>query len=508
MKNTYILLMILALFAGSFTGCEDQEDTWADFTGDGRIRYAGLCENVAVKLGWEEAIVSWKNTLDPNRANILLEWSGGDHHGDTLLDKNAEICTLKHLDNAIYTFRVCAVDNKNRRSMAKEVYGRPFTMKHEILGGFTPVVLKWFPLEDDKLVLFFDQWQNTLSKAELKYYKKSTNELVSLNLTGKDSVLKQTYYLLEDISLEDSVWVNRTGQLLELPGVDIMFTPYILNVHQRIFNSDFVRALQTRYFIDELDENFINTTEKLELDYDMTSLEDLLYFPKLKEVQLGKNRYQYKEFVDKNAVPYSILVDTAASRFALQLLRDEKNVEVKRYNKHYFPYSFSGMDEMGNPVLPTNLNYITEADVTVTPLDQSGYDAHPELLVDNIQSTVWKPQQSKSFRQHEILIDLQEVKTVSGLKIAQNATSPIDSKYSDDHRFRPNLFKILVSKDLTVWESAAYDEDNTIGNTAGEITLLRMKDSKEVRYIKITVSDLAYYANFGVIIADIVPFNE
>ena len=69
-------------------------------------------------------------------------------------------------------------------------------MKHEALNGFTPVVTKWFPLGDDKLVLFFDRWTNTLKDAELKYYKKSNEELVSLLLTGTDSILSQKYMIV------------------------------------------------------------------------------------------------------------------------------------------------------------------------------------------------------------------------------------------------------------------------------------------------------------------------
>lgn len=55
------------------------------------------------------------------------------------------------------------VDKEGRRSLGAEAYGRPFSMAHEALNGFTPVVTKCFPLGEDKLVLYFDRWQNTLS---------------------------------------------------------------------------------------------------------------------------------------------------------------------------------------------------------------------------------------------------------------------------------------------------------------------------------------------------------
>ena len=507
MKRIYIVIVLTAIFAGIFAGCEDQEDTWDDYAGNGRIRYTGKCTDVSLELGWESVVVSWKNTLDPNRENILIEWVGGEKTGDSLLTKDMESCTIKNLGNVTYTFRVYAMDKEGRRSLGAEAYGRPFSMAHEALNGFTPVVTKCFPLGGDKLVLYFDRWQNTLAEASLRYYKKSNpNELITLELTDTDSILKQRYYVVEDIDVNKDVVVERKGQLQELPGVDIVFTPLPLDVHQRIFNSDFVREIQTHYFIEELDENFINTVEVLEFDYDLSTLEDLLYFPNLKKVILGKNRYLYEAY--KDAVKQSVLADTAASRFALEVLHELQGVEVERYNKHYFPNPLSVLKEQGHSKVPTTLNYLTATGITVSPSDQTGYNAHPEFLLDNNQATIWNPQQINTFRQHELLIDLGKVESVSGFKVVQDATNPISSPWDTKHNFRPSLLKVLVSKDLASWEGATFDEDNEIGNTAGEITLLRMKQPKEIRYVKITVSDQAYYANFGVILADFVAFSE
>ena len=53
MNKIYLLVIVTTIFATFFTGCEDQEDTWDEFTGDGRIRYTGVCTDVNLKLGWE-----------------------------------------------------------------------------------------------------------------------------------------------------------------------------------------------------------------------------------------------------------------------------------------------------------------------------------------------------------------------------------------------------------------------------------------------------------------------
>lgn len=506
MKNIYIILMGMAIFAGIFAGCEDMEDTWDEYAGNGRIRYTGKCTDVALKLGWEEATVAWKNTLDPNRANILVEWSGDGETRDTLLDKNAENCIIPNLGNVIYTFRVYAVDKDGNNSLGIEAYGRPYTMAHEALNGFTPVVTKCFPLGDDKLVFYFDRWQDILKNADVQYYKKSKpNELAVLKLTGTDSILKQGYHVLEDIELNKPVTILRQGELADLPGKEITFEPLVLDVRQRVFNSDFVREVQMHYFVAELDEDVINTIEELEFDNDLYTLEDLLYFPNLKKVILGKNRYLYEGYED--IVPQSVLSDTAGSRFALETLHRLKGVEVERYNKHYFPESFSVLEEKGNPKI-LELNYFTAEKITETPVDQSGFDAFPEALLDNDQSSVWYPQQQNIFRQHMLLIDLGEVKRVAGFKVAQDATDPVKSPWDSKHNFRPSLMKVMVSQNQAVWESATFDEDNVIGNTAGEVTLLRMQEVKEIRYIRVVVNDLPYYSNYSIVLADFVAFGE
>ena len=53
MKRIYIVIVLTAIFAGIFAGCEDQEDTWDDYAGNGRIRYTGKCTDVSLELGWE-----------------------------------------------------------------------------------------------------------------------------------------------------------------------------------------------------------------------------------------------------------------------------------------------------------------------------------------------------------------------------------------------------------------------------------------------------------------------
>ncbi|MFR5656665.1 MAG: hypothetical protein ACLUDU_01095 [Butyricimonas faecihominis] len=70
------------------------------------------------------------------------------------------------------------------------------------------------------------------------------------------------------------------------------------------------------------------------------------------------------------------------------------------------------------------------------------------------------------------------------------------------------MMKVMVSQNQAVWESATFDEDNVIGNTAGEVTLLRMQEVKEIRYIRVVVNDLPYYSRYSIVLADFVAFGE
>ena len=47
-KLYYILWLLAVLFMAS---CEDLEDTYDEFAGDGKIRYVGKCSDMAGQLG-------------------------------------------------------------------------------------------------------------------------------------------------------------------------------------------------------------------------------------------------------------------------------------------------------------------------------------------------------------------------------------------------------------------------------------------------------------------------
>ena len=71
MKLYYMTWLFAALFA---VGCEDLEDTYDEYAGDGMIRYLGKCSNVDVQPGWERLRVVWKNNLDATVKRVKITW--------------------------------------------------------------------------------------------------------------------------------------------------------------------------------------------------------------------------------------------------------------------------------------------------------------------------------------------------------------------------------------------------------------------------------------------------
>ena len=73
MKNKlyYMTWFFAALFAVS---CEDLEDTYDEFSGDGVIRYTGMCSDVNIVPGWKRLRVSWKGNIDPDIEKVKIAY--------------------------------------------------------------------------------------------------------------------------------------------------------------------------------------------------------------------------------------------------------------------------------------------------------------------------------------------------------------------------------------------------------------------------------------------------
>lgn len=485
-----IFFTLFAMVAG--LGCADEHN---EFAGDPMIRYVGKCTGLTVSPGWERVELNWKNNVDPTIDKIKVVWSDADVARDTLLDGRSESVNIKHLSDATYAFEVYAMDKEGNLSLAETNYGRPFTYTHESVAGFSKVVTKYFPVKDN-LILFFGPWQDNLKEVTLNYYE--GNEEKNVPLTEEE--VSGKFMMLEHVNFDFPVLVMRKA---EVEGCldEVVFEPHELDMSERTLNNDFMKYLRIRYNLDVVTDEFVNTQKTLEFDYDLSSLEDVLYFPNLEKLVLGGNRYN----LDDTYLEYyggSKLSDEKASSYALEKISSLLGVEIERYHNHYFSGSFGFIREMGKPTIP-ELDYFDATNWTIEPSikDESGYQAHEENLLDNDPVTIWQVNTIQSApRTHEFTVDMGEEKALDGFKVVQ-----ANSMYL---YLLPDLVRISLSRDRQNWETAMFFEENTVGNLAGEVTILRTNGRKTARYIKIGMSDKALYGSYGACMADIVPFVD
>ena len=107
------LLYGIGLLAVFFMmSCEDLEDTYDEWSGDGMVRYVGKAGDVEVAPGWERLRVTWKNGNDANVKYTKVTWQSDKESGlkekyiPLQKDKASDTLWIENLDNALYTIRV------------------------------------------------------------------------------------------------------------------------------------------------------------------------------------------------------------------------------------------------------------------------------------------------------------------------------------------------------------------------------------------------------------------
>lgn len=488
--------MFLLLLLGS---CESLEDTYSDYTGDGVIRYLGKCTDVTVRPGWQRLIVNWVNNVDPTIDKIKITYKLNDVVRDTLVDKTVTECSLPRLQDGNYEVTVCSVDKEGNTSLGTPVFARPYTENHETVRSFTRLISKHYFVKD-RLVLFFSDWTDDIEEAFLEYYNREGMQQLPLS----KELIEQRYFLLpEAIDIEKGVVLKRKGHLEGCEDL-IVFSPYKLST-ERLYTTDFKLIARERYGQTEITNDFIQGLKEIEFDYSLTSFEDILNCPNLEKLILGKNRYLDLSRVDVNET-YSELSDLERSRFVLEVAHEVLGLKVERYNQHYFPgETFPYMKEMGNPELPT-LDYLDTKGWTFTcsEKDEYPYDAHLERLFDGSFSNWWQPEALNVARVYEIIVDMQEMLEIKGVRVAQRSFDVKDDFMSSF--LLPNMIKMEVSENKLNWEDATFVIENTLGVSSGESTLLYLKTPKSVRYLKFIVNDQVYSSNFSVSLAELAVF--
>ena len=235
----------------------------------------------------------------------------------------------------------------------------------------------------------------------------------------------------------------------------------------------------------EITETFINSITELEIDYDMNSFEDIMNLPNLKTLILGKNRYLNPEELNlyEDASQVSNL---ASSIFALNQVHEILDAKIQRYNKHYIPEGeLSYIENLANPQIPDNLNYLNSANWTYS-CSNNEHGEGIKALFDENSTEGWQPTRHQTALTYEITVDMQAPRTINGVQITQQV---ITSNYK---KCIAQKIQIKTSMDQRNWQDATYVIENRLGNTSGETTIINFPIPQSARYLKFTVSDLAY----------------
>lgn len=474
------LFVLLALFA-----CESLEDTYKDYSGDGKIKYAGKCKSFNVTAGWKRFVFDWEASPDSNIKEIQIHWSCDEKSGIYTIsaDKNS-FNTEATFEDYPYTFECYGVDKDGNRSIPIVQYSRPFTLTHELVLGFPKMINKYIFLGNDRigynLVLFFDYFNENIKSTTITYFQNGQQK--EMNITKE--MFDDGHYLIEGVDINKDVIVNRNSRV-EGCIDDVVFDPFVLKPDFMNFNFDFGQEIKNRYNLEELTPEFVKNLKVLELNYSLKSLEDIMYFPNLEQVILGGNRYTVPEY---EVTKISELNDKTKSIFALTEVNKKLGVEVIIHNNHYkIENKLPFVIKKGDPTFPT-LSYLDTNGWSVKSSSKEGDGddaAEPQNILDNDPATLWRPQSVQNYiRTHELMIDMLSEKTVNGFKISQ----PNDNKHVAQIYFS-DIIRIEISADNVIWENALFQFQPTIGLNFSESTVLYTPEPKIARYIKITLTD-------------------
>ena len=496
-RYLWILLPFLIVW-----GCEDLEDTYSDYAGDGPIRYLTNCDSITLTNSWESVIIRWQNNADPIADSVKITWILDDFRGDTLLSKDARECTLPMTKDGNYEIWVSRVGTNGDESIKTILYGRPYTSTHEEVLAFPRLVSKHYFVKNN-LVLFFSSWQDEVLYAELRYTKADgTPGLFNLN----KQVVESKYMILPDeLKPGTPVTLVRRGLMENCPD-PIDLNPIELST-SKVYTSD-MQTLFEEMYDSEITDELANQTTVVKFNHSVNSFEDILNLPNLRELVLGEERY-LPEGATETACMDAKVRDTLRSLFVLETAQKLTGLKIKRYNQHYIPADLQGYEiditEMGNPQLPElNLKSSQNWSINCSVEDAFGYDSHLEYLIDGDPSTCWMPELQTTARTYEVEIDMKSMQTVEGLLLHQKA---FDANDAQSAALIPNIVKVQFSDERKItWTNATYVEDITIGATNGEKVLINLPASQQARYIRVTLYDRVYGSSYSITLGDIGVF--
>lgn len=483
------LLILFVLFS-----CESLEDTYKDYSGDGKIKYIGKCKSFSVQTGWKRFVFNWERSPDSNSKEVQISWRNDNQSGVyTIPIDNGSFETEANFKDAPYIFECRSVGFDGSMSSPILQYARPYTFNHQLIAGFPKVVNKYAFIQNNTdghdLVLFLDEFKDEIKKATLTYYSNNNKEEMVIT---KD-LFDKKYIVIDNVQIDKSVTVDRIAKV-EGCIDEVVFDTFSLDPMDKVLNYDFNDQLMREHNLTEITPTFINDLEVLNMNFSLKSLEDILYFPNLKKIVLGGNRYTTQTTpADIKKMILSNLDDKEKSVFALTLA-NKLGVEIVIHNDHYgirdnLPFAI----KKENPTLP-KLEYLDTKEWTIKSSTKEGTTdidaAQPENIFDNNSATLWHPQNVQNYiRIHKLDIDMKSVRTMNGFKITQAAANNYVVR-----EYYPNIMRIQISNDEVIWEDVFYQAQSIIGQNYGESTILYTPEAKNARYIRLIINDQVHAA--------------
>ena len=503
-KRKYIIYLLFAVVA-LLTGCnESLEDTYSDYSGDGKNRYVAKCSDLDIMPGWERLILSWVNGTDATVDKIKVAWLFDGKRDSVLLPNTSTSFVLTNLVDGTYQFYVSAVDKFGNESLIETYSGRPYTRDHELMRSFSRGVLKSYFLKE-KMIFFSDQYSANIVEMKLQY-KNSAGETQYYEFENPSSY--NALITIDDVSMNpaDSIYILRKGTLENSPDT-VVIDPAVIN-RKKNFSAGFVHAITARYgYSTDTQEKedafleFIENAEELEFDYSIESLEDVLFCTNLKKIVVGKNRYFTS--LRGQVFPYDksqILKSPEKSYAVLEKAAEEDvlGLKVEYYGHkavngmHYFNKVYSFMTYMGYSEVPSDLEIIPTSALKEYESGEKVYCSIDDIyidwnaLIDGNAATTWLTSTQSSMRTYEIYMELEETTAIGGIKVTQMQTlSDRSAQY-----FLPETIIVQTSVDGAVWTNVTFLETNELGRAPGEATLLKIAEgSREVKHVKITLRD-------------------
>lgn len=495
-------LIYLLSIAISLVACESMEDTYADYNTP-KERYVGKCSDLMLEQGWGRFRLSWTNSVDAAIENIKVKWEGEKELPDSvILPAGTELYETEAIfTNQSYKFTVTAIDSRGMESFPVEVYGKPFTANSSLVEMFKTVEKKFFFVDDELIVMLYDAGKD-IYDVQINYT--SGGELMSHPIDSVDFVAG----VLQISDIDAGTDVSISGDMKLTECIDtIPINSYVLDPAKRNWSGAFIGNMREQFDLLEVPNEALDTLTTLYVDYNINSLEDILYLPKLERVVLGQRRMNTSSYYISGASYVSTIADVNASLFALRKMHDIKGIEVDIYGNQFLLKDSLDFENLYTNNRPPAVTVPADAGSWILSINHPEYygnedpsEDHPYELSNMLGDfNDWQSiQQVGTLETHEIVYNMNELKTVAGFQFYQS-TSRFTRSYL------PSTIEVHVSADGDNWETAFYQATMNVGGAPGEVTIAHMHEPKDIQYIKLIVRDVEAATNNYVAIGNFVP---